>query len=120
MTDRDWIIVVLDNIDEMNLKLRKVVRKMSDEELEDLHHGFYDDLGLNIYNNFQFMYLVITGRLKHKKRKNKRRMNNEEIGEYLREHWTELVSEMFRKPLKSEMINDPESFLFNPSIFQKN
>jgi len=96
MTNRDWIIVVLDSIDEMILKLRKLAYVLPSEELEDFHHNFYDELGVNIYNNFQFMELVITRRLQTSDGKCNPRMNDEDLSKYLREHWEQMVSDIFK------------------------
>ena len=96
ITNRDWILVVLDSIDEMILKLRKIAYTLTSEELKDFHHNFYDQLGVNIYKNFQFMELVITRRLQSIDGECNPIMNDEDLARYLREHWEQMVSDIFK------------------------
>jgi len=88
MENRKWIVELLQKIQCRFEKLNDVVKKTSDQDLENILDNSFYDFGVNIQVNLDFMETILTGidPGADSDSNNPSKMNNEELLNYFYEH----------------------------------
>ncbi len=87
MDMRKNLVEDLDRIYKKYQELRAILDNSTDQELEDILDGHFNEYATNVDCNFCFMEMILT-----KKDDDGSKLTNEELEEYFRDSWESLVN----------------------------
>jgi len=93
MSIRNETLDVLNDIQERNQSLIKIVDGMTDEELDNILDGYLSEYGTNIDVNFSFMQMILTRQdwFDYQDPECDYKMSNKELEKYLNDRWDLLI-----------------------------